>query len=95
MEHDLTVGLSGKVAIVTGAAGDIGRKTVKLLLAHGACIVAEDLSPSVKELEQAGKVTTLCADVSTEESAKTSVALALERFGAFGHTCKQRRQDSK
>ena len=44
IEHDLTLGLSGKVAIVTGAAGDIGRKTVEVLLAHGVRVIAEDLS---------------------------------------------------
>ena len=82
MNHDLTLGLSGKVAIVTGAAGDIGRKTVELLVAHGVHIVAEDLSPSVKDLEHAGKVASLRADASKEDSAKTAVALALERFGA-------------
>ena len=83
MERDLTLGLSGKVAIVTGAAGDIGRKTVALLLAHGVHVVAEDLSPSVKELEQSGNVISLCSDVSKEESAKSAAALALQRFGAL------------
>ena len=83
MKHDLTLGLSGKVAIVTGAAGDIGRNTVELLLAHGVRIVAEDLSPSVKDLEQPGTVVSLCADVAEEESAKRAVALAIEHFGAL------------
>ena len=83
MEHDLTLGLAGKVAIVTGGAGDIGRKTVQLILAHGVHIVAEDVSFSVKELEEPGKVTALCANVSKEKTAATAVALALEIFGAL------------
>ncbi len=83
MEHDLTLGLSGKVAIVTGAAGDIGRKTVELLIAHGVRILAEDLNASVKTMEQSGKVVSLCADVSQEESAKKAVAAAVEHFGGL------------
>ncbi len=83
MEHDLTLGLSGKVAIVTGAAGDIGRKTVELLLAHGVRVIAEDLSPGVKDLDQAGKVVSLSSDVSKEESAKDAVSAAIEHFGTL------------
>lgn len=60
---DTSLGLTGKVAIVTGAAGDIGRKTVALLVAHGALVVAEDIRPSVHELEQLGRVATLVGDV--------------------------------
>ena len=83
MKLDLTLGLSDKVAIVTGAAGDIGRKTVELLKAHGVRIVAEDISPSVRELEERGKVVALCADVSLEQSATGAVAKAIESFGAL------------
>lgn len=36
--------LSGKVAIVTGAAGGIGRVLVRALLAEGAKVMAQDLS---------------------------------------------------
>jgi NAD(P)-dependent dehydrogenase (short-subunit alcohol dehydrogenase family) len=39
--------LSGRVAVVTGAARGIGRDTVNLLRARGARIVASDLNPSV------------------------------------------------
>ena len=81
--QDLTLGLSGKVAVVTGAAGDIGRKTVELLLAHGVQIVAEDMSPAVKDLEQPGKLVALVADVSKEETAKRAIGLAVESFGGL------------
>ena len=43
--------LAGAVAIVTGAAGGVGRATVELLTARGARVVAEDLNPAVCELE--------------------------------------------
>ncbi len=83
MSTDLTLGLAGKVAIVTGAAGDIGRSTVNLLLAHGVNIVAEDVKPSVSELEQDARVTAFVGDLCEEETARRAVALAVERFGTL------------
>lgn len=80
---DTSLGLTGKVAVVTGAAGDIGRKTVALLVAHGAFVVAEDIRPGVRELERPGRVATLVGDVAEEETAKQLVALAVERFGTL------------
>ncbi len=39
--------LGGKVAFITGAAGEIGAATVKLMIARGARIVAVDRDKSV------------------------------------------------
>lgn len=78
---DLTLGLSGKVAVVTGAAGGIGRSTVELLKAHGVQVVAEDLNPAVNELAHAGKVVALVGDCAAETTAVRSVQLAQESFG--------------
>ena len=39
------------VAIVTGAAGGVGREVVRLLVEAGASVVAEDIDPAVAELE--------------------------------------------
>ena len=83
MSFDLTLGLTGKAALVTGAARGIGRKTAELLAAHGAFVVAEDINPAVKELEQEGNIAALVGDVSEEEAAKRAVALAVERFGTL------------
>jgi NAD(P)-dependent dehydrogenase (short-subunit alcohol dehydrogenase family) len=41
----MKIDLTGKVAIVTGAAGGIGRKTVALLSAAGASVIAEYRTP--------------------------------------------------
>ncbi len=78
---DLTLGLAGKVAIVTGAAGDIGRRTVELLNAHGVKIIAEDIKPEVSGLDQQDQIVTLVGDLADEATAQKAVALALERFG--------------
>jgi NAD(P)-dependent dehydrogenase (short-subunit alcohol dehydrogenase family) len=69
------------VALVTGAAGGIGRAVVDLLRARGYAVVAEDISPAVAELGTDEYVVTVQADVAQSESAKRTVALAADRFG--------------
>lgn len=81
MNVDTTLGLDGKVAVVTGAAGDIGRATVALLRAHGMRVVAEDLNPAVANLAESGYVAPLIGDVSQEETARAAVESALRDFG--------------
>jgi len=74
--------LAGRVAIVTGAAGGLGRAIVKGLAAAGAVIVAEDIAPEVAELETAdGRVVALRGDVALSATAEAAVALALARHG--------------
>jgi NAD(P)-dependent dehydrogenase (short-subunit alcohol dehydrogenase family) len=72
-----------RVAIVTGAAGGIGRAVVGLLLARGYAVVAEDISPKVGELAHAapGRVIAMEADVALTESARGAVGLATGTFG--------------
>jgi len=70
----------GAVAIVTGAAGGVARATVDLLTERGARVIAEDINPTVGELE-GEQVATLCADVVAADTAKSAVHLARERFG--------------
>jgi NAD(P)-dependent dehydrogenase (short-subunit alcohol dehydrogenase family) len=74
--------LAGAVAIVTGAAGGVGRATVELLTARGASVVAEDLNAAVGEFEDE-QVATLQGDVSAPDTARRAVALAKTRFGAL------------
>jgi NAD(P)-dependent dehydrogenase (short-subunit alcohol dehydrogenase family) len=74
--------LDGSVAIVTGAAGGVGREVVRLLLTAGASVVAEDIDPAVAELETPdGRVVAVIGDVADSTTAHAAVAAALERFG--------------
>ncbi len=74
--------LAGAVAIVTGAAGGVGREVVARLHAAGAAVVAEDLAPEVAGLETAdGRVASLCGDAALSSTARRAVELALGRFG--------------
>ncbi|MFK3739696.1 SDR family NAD(P)-dependent oxidoreductase [Massilia sp. TN1-12] len=72
--------LEQHVAIVTGAAGDIGRATVAALVEEGALVVAQDIRPAVQELACA-QVACICVDGADEAGARTTVAKALEHFG--------------
>jgi NAD(P)-dependent dehydrogenase (short-subunit alcohol dehydrogenase family) len=74
--------LEGSVAIVTGAAGGVGRATVELLQSRGARVVAEDIKDEVSELDS-DHVATLVGDVAEVDTARRAVALARERFGAL------------
>lgn len=74
-------GLKNKVAIVTGAAGDIGRATVHLLVSHGAKVLALDINPAVHALAQRNQVATQICDVSQEQEVISALTLAQAEFG--------------
>jgi NAD(P)-dependent dehydrogenase (short-subunit alcohol dehydrogenase family) len=80
--------LEGKVALITGACGDIGRAIAELLARNGARIVANDLC----ELEAAqpllqciadldGKAIYCKADVTDHAAVKELVKNAVDQFG--------------
>ena len=76
--------LSGKVALVTGAGGGIGRATVAQLAAEDGAVVAGDLkgySPVAESIGQrAGGVE---LDVTSSESTRAAVEAAIAQFGAL------------
>lgn len=73
---------SGRVVIVTGAAGGIGEATVRLLHAQGAHVVAVDLSDDglewTKELPGVLRIPGSVADEATNAA---MVSAAIEAFG--------------
>lgn len=87
-DHDgrVTTGpadLDGRVAIVTGAASGVGRAVVEMMLDAGASVVAEDIDPSVADLDAGsdGRVAALVGDVALAATAEQAVGTALDRFG--------------
>ncbi len=77
-------GLGGKVAVVTGAAGGIGRATAARLAAEGASVVVVDADDE-RAVSVAGELgppaIAVAADVSREEDVEGYVRAAAERFG--------------
>ncbi|KPM52439.1 short-chain dehydrogenase [Frankia sp. CcI49] len=80
--------LQGKVAIVTGAAGGIGKAYAKGLAEAGAAVVLADINldsaeTAAKELAAAGhRAFAVRADVADEASVNAMAAAAAERFGS-------------
>ncbi len=78
-------GLAGKVVIVTGAAGGIGRATVRRLLAEGCRVAGVDLDPArvagAVAAEDGAPFLPLGADVADEGEAAGYVARTVAHFG--------------
>jgi NAD(P)-dependent dehydrogenase (short-subunit alcohol dehydrogenase family) len=72
--------LSGKGAIVTGAASGIGRASAELFAAEGAAVLAVDRSGAGLEFAQPS-ITPLEADVAADDAPARIVAAALAAFG--------------
>jgi NAD(P)-dependent dehydrogenase (short-subunit alcohol dehydrogenase family) len=83
----MTVRLKNKRAIVTGAAGGIGRATAQAFAAEGARVAVADLNgPAVEEVAQAirdsgGEAVAVVADVSAEPDVRRIVEATVEAFG--------------
>jgi rhamnulose-1-phosphate aldolase/alcohol dehydrogenase len=76
--------LQGKVALVTGAAGGIGRAIVDVLSGAGACVVAFDIDgdgavDAVRALGDSGVAA--AGDVTSETDVRDAFAAAVDAFG--------------
>jgi NAD(P)-dependent dehydrogenase (short-subunit alcohol dehydrogenase family) len=78
--------LDGKVAVVTGAAGEIGSATTRLLAERGARIVAVDrdadgLQRAIRDLPQSAHALAVTADVSREDDVAGYVKRTMDAAG--------------
>ena len=78
--------LSGKVAIVTGGAGGIGRATAQVLVAEGARVVLGDVDAEAGEglAAELGEAAAFkVCDVSDADQVQSLVDHAVDRFGGL------------
>ena len=79
--------LAGKIAVVTGGAGGIGKALVRALLGEGATVVIADveqgvLDAAVAELTPLGNVSGVVTDVSKAESVEALADAVYAQHGA-------------
>lgn len=82
----MTARLDGKVAVVTGAAGEIGAATAALMIQRGAAVVAVDadadgLAELRERLPPEGRILPIQADVTHEAQVADYMARAVAEFG--------------
>ena len=80
--------LATRIALVTGAAGGIGKATAKRLAAEGACVVVADLDLAKAEAAAAeiggpDVAAGVAADVSDEDAVQAMVDAAVLAFGGL------------
>lgn len=79
-------GLEGKVAIITGSAGGIGRATAKRLASHGVHVVVADIDlPGAEETVSQLDTEGLAVEFDATDAASTQriATEAIERFGGI------------
>lgn len=84
----MTQSMTGKIALITGAAGALGLAAARLLATRGATIAASDLAgtdfgPLRAAIPDSGRLLVLEADVTDEAAFEAAVAATVERFGTI------------
>ena len=80
----MDLGIDGRVALITGGSGDIGRAIARRFLTLGAQIALGDLQPDerlVGELASEGRVLAVQLDVTDRESVEAAVRRTVEHHG--------------
>ena len=79
--------LSGKIALITGGGGGIGRATSLIFAREGATVVVSDINVEAGEetvarvTAQGGEALFVKADVTSESDVKNAVSDVVEKFG--------------
>jgi len=81
----MQVDLSGKIAVITGAAGGIGKACAKKMLQNGAQVVIADVKSAegkmtAQELSPCGACVFIETDVASEDSVKNLIEKVVHQF---------------
>lgn len=82
----MDLGIKGRVAIITGAAGGMGLETAKLLAEEGVKLVLSDLKIDGLEKDAAslpGEAVCVAADVTRQSDVDAVAKAAVDRFGTI------------
>jgi len=85
----MTINLTGRTAIVTGAGGGLGRSHALALARHGARVVVNDMSPTgaenvADEIRQAGgEAVAIVCSVTDRAATEAMVAETVARWGSI------------
>jgi rhamnose utilization protein RhaD (predicted bifunctional aldolase and dehydrogenase)/NAD(P)-dependent dehydrogenase (short-subunit alcohol dehydrogenase family) len=74
---------AGEVALVTGAAGGIGKACAAALVAQGAAVVGVDVDPEIKAAFDGSNWLGVQADVTDGDAMQVALDAAVERFGGI------------
>jgi len=74
---------AGKIAIVTGAAGGIGRATVERLRDDGATVVGIDINPAVVENLTGERLTGIVCDITDDAAMKAIIDDTVAKHGSL------------
>jgi NAD(P)-dependent dehydrogenase (short-subunit alcohol dehydrogenase family) len=82
LDFESAFDLAGKRAVITGAAGGIGREMAKVFVARGMRLGLVDRDPGVEQLAQniGGDCHSFIADISEEQEIIQSIAAIGDRF---------------
>ena len=89
VDYSAAFQLHGKVAIVTGAGGNLGAEMCAALSAVGASVIATDVNEQAVKVvadrlnAEGGAVTATAHDVTVESEWEAAVALAISTYGGL------------
>ncbi len=78
-----TPGLSGEIALVTGAASGIGKACVENLLMQGAAVVGIDIDPAIEKLFEGPSYSGIICDVTDDVQIANTIEACARKFGGL------------